>query len=100
MAQLVHAGNPPRARWQAGPHRPHAENSRRQTRLFRYVGAARRATPCELRERGVQCAELPLTAQLSNFAAGLKDGLPYQPWAAELVKNRSKDAAYIDPHIH
>jgi len=56
--------------------------------------------PCDLNERGVECAELPLTPQLSNFAANLKDGLPYQPWAAELVKNRSKDVAVIDPHTH
>jgi hypothetical protein len=42
--------------------------------------------------------KLPLTPQVLNFAAGLKNGLPYQPWAADLVKSRAKDAAYIDPH--
>ena len=46
------------------------------------------------------CTELPLTPQLVNFALGLKDGLPYQPWAAELVKKRAKDTAFIDPHTH
>jgi hypothetical protein len=56
--------------------------------------------PCNEKERGVQCIELPLTPQVLNFAAGLKDGLPYQPWAAELVKKRADDAAYIDPHVH
>ena len=55
---------------------------------------------CDPKNGVVQCAELPLTPQLGNFAMGLKDGLPYQPWAAELVKNRAKDAAYIDPHTH
>ena len=60
----------------------------------------REILPCNASERGVQCTELPLTPQLVNFAAGLKDGLPYQPWAAELVKMRSKEVAYIDPHVH
>jgi len=56
--------------------------------------------PCDVSGRGAQCVELPLTPQLVNFAVGLKDGLPYQPWAAELVKSRSKEVAYIDPHTH
>jgi len=55
--------------------------------------------PCNPKDRGVQCTELPLTPQVVNFAAGIKDGLPYQPWAADLFKSRSKDAAYIDPHM-
>ena len=54
---------------------------------------------CDPKERGVQCTELPLTPQVINFAAGLKDGLPYQPWAADLVKSRAKDVAFIDPHV-
>jgi len=53
----------------------------------------------QVRERGVECTELPLTPQIINIAAGMKDGLPYQPWAAELFKSRSKDVAYIDPHM-
>jgi len=56
--------------------------------------------PCNAGQRGVQCTELPLTPQVLNIAAGLKDGLPYQPWAADLVKNRAKEVAYIDPHTH
>ena len=55
---------------------------------------------CNTKERGVQCTELPLTPQLLNFAAGLKDGLPYQPWAADLVKSRAKDVAFLDPHVY
>ena len=58
------------------------------------------ALPCNPKDRGVQCTELPLTQQLVNFAAGLKGGLPYQPWAAELVKKRANDVAFIDPHTH
>ena len=56
--------------------------------------------PCDVKERGVQCTELPLTPQVINIASGMKDGLPYQPWAADLVKIRAKDVAYIDPHVH
>ncbi len=56
--------------------------------------------PCDQKERGVQCIELPLTPQVINIALGMKDGLPYQPWAADLVTSRAKDTAYIDPHTH
>jgi hypothetical protein len=56
---------------------------------------------CDPQQRGnVACIELPLTPQVLNFGAGLQGGLPYQSWAAEAVKNRSKDVAYIDPHAH
>jgi hypothetical protein len=60
----------------------------------------REIRPCDPAERGVQCTELPLTPQLMNFAAGIKEGLPYQPWAADFVKSRSNEVAYIDPHVH
>jgi hypothetical protein len=56
--------------------------------------------PCDAKDRGVQCIELPLTPQVINIASGIKAGLPYQPWAAELVKKRTPDVAYIDPHAH
>lgn len=57
--------------------------------------------PCNAVVAGpAQCAELQLTPQLINFALPLKEGLPYQPWAADLVKSRAKDVAYTDPHTH
>ncbi len=56
--------------------------------------------PCNPAERGVQCTELPLTPQIVNIAMGMKDGLPYQPWAADLFKTRTKEAAFVDPHTH
>lgn len=67
---------------------------------FSGMWAPRDVLPCDASQRGVQCTELPLTPQLINFAAGFKDGLPYQPWAADLVKSRSKEVGYIDPHTH
>jgi hypothetical protein len=54
--------------------------------------------PCDPKIGLFQCSELPITPQLGNFAMNLKGGIPYQPWAAELVKNRAKDAGYVDPH--
>ncbi len=56
--------------------------------------------PCNEKERGVQCTELKLTPQVINIATGLKDGLPYQPWAAELVKKRATELGINDPHTH
>src|SRR5579862_5795811 len=55
---------------------------------FSGMWVARDELPCDRKERGVQCTELPLTPQVINIAAGLKDALPYQPWAADLVKQR------------
>ena len=56
--------------------------------------------PCNEKERGVQCTELKLTPQLINIATGLKGGLPYQPWAADLVKKRAAELGVNDPHTH
>ncbi len=56
--------------------------------------------PCDKNERGVQCTELKLTPQVINIAAGLKDGLPYQPWAADLVKKRRPELGINDPHTN
>jgi hypothetical protein len=67
---------------------------------FSGMWVPRDVLPCNVKERGVQCTELDLTPQIGNFALGLKDGLPYQPWAAELFHRRAKDVGYIDPHTH
>lgn len=48
----------------------------------------------------IACAELKLTPQVINIALGMKDGLPYQEWAATLMKKRAQEAAYTDPHTH
>ncbi len=44
---------------------------------------------------GQQGADLP--AQAMNIAAGLEGGLPYQPWAREIARQRSEDSLN-DPH--
>jgi len=61
-----------------------------------WVAAAQR--PCDPANL-VGCAELPVSRQAVNFAMDLKEGLPYQPWAAAILKRREKEAAYIDPHV-
>jgi hypothetical protein len=67
---------------------------------FSGMWVARDELKCDAKERGVQCTELPLTPQVINIAAGLKDGLPYQPWAADLVKKRKTELGVNDPHTH
>jgi hypothetical protein len=67
---------------------------------FSGMWIAREVLPCDSKERGVQCVELPLTPQVVDIALGLKEGLPYQPWAAELVKRRAKELGVNDPHTH
>lgn len=67
---------------------------------FSGMWVARDELPCNVKERGVQCTELALTPQVVNIAAGLKDGLPYQPWAKDLVAKRRKELGVNDPHTH
>ena len=43
------------------------------------------------------CADLPLSKEFLNIGARLPGGLPYQPWAAELVKKRMADNGKDDP---
>ncbi len=49
---------------------------------------------------GNDCAEkTPLSAWAYHIDAGLPGGLPYQPWAAAAVKQRSADNSKDDPHV-
>ena len=43
--------------------------------------------------------ELPIGLDGVNIGASLKGGLPYQPWLAKLVKERSSNNAKDDPHV-
>jgi hypothetical protein len=42
----------------------------------------------------------PPVAQFGNVGAGFKDGLPYQTWAADLVKKRMADNSKDNPDAH
>jgi hypothetical protein len=54
--------------------------------------------------RGAAPAPLPAggipEATFGNVGAGFKDGLPLQPWAAELVKQRMADNSKDNPDAH
>jgi len=65
---------------------------------FSGMWVARAERPCDPTNL-VGCAELAVSRQAVNFAMELKEGLPYRPEAAEIVKRRAKEAAYIDPHV-
>lgn len=43
------------------------------------------------------CADLPLSKEFTNIGARLPGGLPYQPWAADLVKKRMATNGKDDP---
>ena len=43
------------------------------------------------------CVDYPVAPEFGNFGASLRDGLPYQPWAAALVKERSALSGRDDP---
>ena len=48
----------------------------------------------------VECGvELGGSPQARNLGQGTPGGLPYQPWAAELVKKRTADDSRDDPHV-
>lgn len=44
-------------------------------------------------------SELPMARQGFNMGVDLPDGLPYQPWLAALVEERTGNNAKDDPHI-
>ena len=68
---------------------------------FSGIWIAGNGLPCPpiLRD-GNDCLEkIPLSRQAANIAMDLPGGLPYQPWAAALVKQRSEDLGKDDPHV-
>jgi hypothetical protein len=67
---------------------------------FSGMWVAHDVVPCNPDKDALRCGGFRLTPQLNDIAAGLKDGLPYQPWAAELVKRRKKEDGVNDPHPH
>jgi len=46
------------------------------------------------------CNDMKVPQEFVNIGWGLKDGLPYQPWAAELVKKRMAANGKDDPSSH
>jgi hypothetical protein len=48
---------------------------------------------------GAKCNDSQISREFLNIAYSLKDGPPYQAWAAELVKRRKADLAKDDPNV-
>jgi hypothetical protein len=48
---------------------------------------------------GSRCTDLEISPEFINIASKLKGPLPYQPWAAALVKKRRADNAKDDPNV-
>jgi hypothetical protein len=48
---------------------------------------------------GAECGDTQISREFINIASTLKGGLPYQPWAAALVKKRSIEQG-LDPNVH
>ena len=48
---------------------------------------------------GAKCNDTQIPREFINIAFSLKEKLPYQPWAAELVKKRSVEQG-SDPNVH
>ena len=43
-------------------------------------------------------AELPASREVFDIGSSLPEGLPFQPWALELVQKRTRDQSKDDPH--
>jgi hypothetical protein len=48
---------------------------------------------------GAKCTDTQISREFINIAASLKDPLPYQPWASDLVKKRRVQQG-LDPNVH
>jgi hypothetical protein len=60
-----------------------------------------RRLPCDAElNRFIQCGiEIGGSPHALNFGVDMPGGLPYQTWAAELVKQRTEDHGVDDPHV-
>src|SRR5579862_385376 len=68
---------------------------------FSGIWHAARRSPCNPEaSRFIPCGiEIGGSPHARNFGVDLPGGLPYQPWAAELVKQRTADDGVDDPHV-
>jgi len=78
-----------------------APRTREGTPDFSGIWLADNPLPCppNLRD-GNDCIEkIALSRQAASIAMDLPGGLPYQPWALALVKQRAADLGKDDPHV-
>jgi hypothetical protein len=62
------------------------------------IWEAENTLPCNPTGAGDNCTDIPIGEQILNIAKGLPGGLPYQPWATDLVKVRSAGMGKDWPH--
>jgi hypothetical protein len=62
------------------------------------IWEAENTRPCNPTGAADNCTDIPVGTQILNIAEGLPGGLPYQPWAADLVKVRSAGIGKDWPH--
>lgn len=60
---------------------------------------ARRDQPNSQNDKPVDPGEINGGRQMSDIGIDLPGGLPYQPWLAKLVKERTANKAIDDPHV-
>ena len=48
---------------------------------------------------GAKCNDTQVSSEFINIAASRKEPVPYQPWAADIVKKRSIEQG-LDPNVH
>ena len=68
---------------------------------FSGIWHAARRSPCTAEgSRFIPCGiEIGGSPHARNFGVDMPGGLPYQPWVAELVKQRTADDGVDDPHV-
>jgi hypothetical protein len=68
---------------------------------FSGIWHAGNRAPCKLGEGDfIDCtSEIGGSPLARNLGRNLPGGLPYQPWAAEIVKKRTADLSIDDPHV-
>jgi hypothetical protein len=68
---------------------------------FSGIWHAARRNPCDAEaSRFIPCGiEIGGSPQARNFGVDMPGGLPYQPWAAESVRQRRADEGVDDPHV-
>ena len=98
------SGDPQNAGRQTGLDRARAADRRRQAGLFRKLDPRRRAAGTGGRGHGGHAGPSfsvgPPVTTFRDVGANVKEGLPLQPWAAELVKTRRAANSKDNPDAH
>ena len=97
VAVPSHARGAQDARRQADPDRAGAANRRRQARSVRPVGEHLDDSVPEADAGSLTHDRRAPVATFANVGAGFKEGLPLQPWAADVLKKRHEENSKDNP---